>query len=143
MAIDANVRIMIIRTFRKNSCYCLDMNQCFTQSLCQNGGTCLPGPGNTFTCQCSYPYSGTYCEQTILPSSITPEQFIQMIASIHSSFFLSDPCASMPCRNNATCLTLNGNQQYYCYCASGFTGTTCSKKQMLFFSLTFHKVNFV
>jgi hypothetical protein len=47
-------------------------------------------------------------------------------------FTFLDICASMPCRNNATCLSLNNQQQYYCHCAPGFSGPTCSKKRLLF-----------
>lgn len=49
-------------------CY-LAVNQCFTQPPCQNGGTCTPGPSNTFTCQCLSLYTGTFCEQSKTPSS--------------------------------------------------------------------------
>lgn len=47
-----------------------DINQCYTSPPCQNGGTCLPRPNNGFQCQCPSPYTGTYCEQRVQPTSM-------------------------------------------------------------------------
>jgi hypothetical protein len=47
------------------------MNRCYYQpTVCQNGGTCVPGSNGAFSCQCSSSYGGTYCEQFIQVSSI-------------------------------------------------------------------------
>jgi len=51
--------------------FLLVMNRCYYQpTVCQNGGTCVPGSNGAFSCQCSSSYGGTYCEQFIQVSSI-------------------------------------------------------------------------
>ena len=51
----------------------LDMNRCYYQaSLCQNGGTCIPGVDGAFTCQCPASWGGAYCSQYI-PVSGMPD----------------------------------------------------------------------
>lgn len=36
-------------------------------------------------------------------------------------------CSSMPCRNNATCIALNNNANFYCQCSKEYTGSTCCR----------------
>ena len=33
----------------------------------------------------------------------------------------------MPCRNNATCVALNNNANFYCQCSKEYTGSTCCR----------------
>lgn len=48
-----------------------DMNRCYYQSsLCQNGGTCVPGSDGAFTCRCPASYNGVYCSQYIQISGL-------------------------------------------------------------------------
>ena len=120
-----HIHVYVVSTETCVLCY-LAVNQCFTQPPCQNGGTCTPGPSNTFTCQCLSSYTGTFCEQGKTPSSIIHD--LTYVNNGIKRFTLLDICSSMPCMNGATCLSLNNNQQYYCQCAAGFSGTTCSMK---------------
>ena len=56
--------------------YQIDINDC-VGPMCDNNGTCTDGK-MSFTCTCSYPYSGQHCQNeryTTLPppSTVTPE----------------------------------------------------------------------
>ena len=42
----------------------------------------------------------------------------------------TDPCASNPCRNNATCSAVNGNG-YQCICTPDTTGINCENRKHL------------
>ncbi|CAF0757505.1 unnamed protein product [Adineta steineri] len=103
-------------------------NQCLTQVLCQNSGTCVPGPStaannicitipglcenggtcvstsaNSFTCNCPPQYTGSRC------STFTPMSTCQSNPSM--------------CLNGGYC-ALAGNL-YQCICRTGFTGQYC------------------
>jgi hypothetical protein len=62
-------------------------------------GTCVVTNGSTYQCLCPAGLSGPNC---ILPTN---------------------PCTSLPCRNNGQCLSL-GNL-FLCACLAGFNGTLC------------------
>jgi hypothetical protein len=47
------------------------MNRCYYQpTLCQNGGTCVPGINGDYSCRCTPSYGGVSCDQFIQTSSI-------------------------------------------------------------------------
>ena len=74
--------------------------------VCQNGGECLNsnvdiGGGRFFTCNCSFPYNGTFCEEKI------------------------NFCNSSPCMNGGLCQDLL--LTYSCDCnGTGYEGTQCT-----------------
>lgn len=99
---------------------------------CQNGGTCSLFTLDKFTCTCAAGYRGTY----IIISSIeflrgSTLVYLRLYLYTCLSFRVSGPycelmdhCASQPCRNGATCTSINNS--YKCKCATGFTGPTCT-----------------
>ncbi|CAF4239604.1 unnamed protein product [Rotaria magnacalcarata] len=84
---------------------CENVNRCFTgASPCLNNGICIPGANGAYTCACTPQYTGSTCETLIQPISI---------------------CASQPCTNGGTCLSLNDNAAYFCNCPPGYSGSRC------------------
>uniref|UniRef100_A0A671Q6N2 Protocadherin Fat 2-like n=1 Tax=Sinocyclocheilus anshuiensis TaxID=1608454 RepID=A0A671Q6N2_9TELE len=81
---------------------CSDVKIC-ASNPCENGGTCVEDPsgGGKFHCSCPLPYSGSRCENGILPD---------------------DPCASQPCANG---LCMPNNQGYICNCSAQIAGNRC------------------
>jgi len=63
---------MPIRIVLMNSWFLLlDINRCYYQpTICQNGGTCVPGSDGAFSCRCPVSYGGIYCEQFIQAPSL-------------------------------------------------------------------------
>uniref|UniRef100_A0A8C1QXX0 FAT atypical cadherin 2 n=1 Tax=Cyprinus carpio TaxID=7962 RepID=A0A8C1QXX0_CYPCA len=72
---------------------CPDVKIC-ASNPCENGGTCVedPSEGGKFHCSCPSPYSGSRCENGILPDG---------------------PCASQPC-SNGLCMPNNQGYIYQC-----------------------------
>ncbi|XP_072030818.1 uncharacterized protein [Amphiura filiformis] len=66
-----------------------------------NSGSCVMS-GTAYACVCSAPYVGTHCER-------------------------SDPCASSPCQNGASCFRSWRDEQFICQCPIGFGGTYCQE----------------
>ncbi|KAJ4436335.1 hypothetical protein ANN_18966 [Periplaneta americana] len=64
-----------------------------------NGGLCIEGPGDTFTCSCLAGWTGELCNTSI------------------------DECASSPCLNGGVCVDRHAD--YACACPFGFTGKNC------------------
>uniref|UniRef100_A0A9J7XUG0 FAT atypical cadherin 2 n=1 Tax=Cyprinus carpio carpio TaxID=630221 RepID=A0A9J7XUG0_CYPCA len=79
---------------------CPDVKIC-ASNPCENGGTCVEDPSEEFHCSCPSPYSGSRCENGILPDG---------------------PCASQPCSNG---LCMPNNQGYICNCSAQITGNRC------------------
>ncbi|XP_021350862.1 MAM and LDL-receptor class A domain-containing protein 1-like isoform X1 [Mizuhopecten yessoensis] len=75
---------------------------CDLATTCLNGGTCLPGIGNGFTCSCVPGFSGVTCQNPV-----------------------GGPCpaAQDPCLNGGIC-TVTGSVTS-CACVGGFTGQFC------------------
>uniref|UniRef100_A0A914CNL9 Protein slit n=1 Tax=Acrobeloides nanus TaxID=290746 RepID=A0A914CNL9_9BILA len=70
------------------------------ESVCQNKGVCVRGPGRTYQCNCPVGFHGKNCEHEI------------------------DACYGEPCLNNATCKVIQEGR-FKCHCAKGFTGERC------------------
>uniref|UniRef100_A0A8C1MB16 FAT atypical cadherin 2 n=1 Tax=Cyprinus carpio TaxID=7962 RepID=A0A8C1MB16_CYPCA len=79
---------------------CPDVKIC-ASNPCENGGTCVEDPSEEFHCSCPSPYSGSRCENGILPDG---------------------PCASQPCSNG---LCMPNNQGYICNCSAQIAGNRC------------------
>ncbi|CAF4407720.1 unnamed protein product [Rotaria socialis] len=84
---------------------CENINRCFTGvTPCLNSGICVPGVNGAYTCACTPQYTGSTCEILVQPISI---------------------CASQPCANGGTCLSLNNNAAFFCNCPPGYSGSRC------------------
>lgn len=99
------------------------MNRCYYQSsLCQNGGTCVPGADGAFTCRCPASYGGVYCSQYIQISGLLPYSNNAVFVQVD---LISGVCASVPCQNGGTCVAYNNNANYYCQCPQEYSGSMC------------------
>ncbi|XP_053391767.1 protein jagged-1-like [Mercenaria mercenaria] len=74
-----------------------EIREC-SPSLC-NGHTCLLNDNGTFSCDCSFGWTGPYCEDS------------------------PDMCVENICMNGAECNSLN--KSYTCICQSGYSGSLC------------------
>ncbi|CAD5226143.1 unnamed protein product [Bursaphelenchus okinawaensis] len=87
-------------------------NICERQNPCQNDGTCVFDKlKRTYFCECKNGYQGRNCE----------------------TFDDSDPCATAPCKNGATCSPKKNKLKaddtpYECFCAVGYGGPNCEEK---------------
>lgn len=77
-----------------------DLNYCGTHEPCQNGGTCKNTAPDQYKCGCPEGFSGLNCE------------------------VVDNPCVTAPCDNGGVCRETGSS--FYCSCASGWTGLTCS-----------------
>jgi Notch-like protein len=77
------------------------INLCSTNP-CQNNGTCVMLGPNTFVCQCTGLWTGTYCSQYV------------------------SSCTQSYCSNGGTCYELAPGSPS-CYCPSCFTGSLCQQ----------------
>ncbi|CAF3582391.1 unnamed protein product [Rotaria sordida] len=79
---------------------CVDINECTTiPGICANNGRCLNSYGS-YLCFCNSGFYGTNCE-------------------------IYEPCRSLPCINNGTCVS-TGNYPYWtCICPILYTGSRC------------------
>ena len=81
----------------------LAMVNSLTEMVC----TTVPGNGVNFACDCPYLYTGELCETFVLPCEY------------------SDTNNGNPCLNGAVCENINGNTEYSCTCAAGYTHSNC------------------
>ena len=60
---------------------------------------------------------------------IPPGKSQQLNLTLHkimmNNYLLSDPCLSMPCINDGTCVRVGLTVNFTCACSPGFSGTTC------------------
>ena len=124
---------------------------------CQNHGTCRSRSGSTYaSCSCLSGYIGRTCD-TVWQDSCTSNPCLNgaTCSSYKSSLNyrcscahsttdavlyggancgteFDDPCETDPCVNGGTCTssasTYSKSASYYCRCASGYMGKTCSMK---------------
>lgn len=85
--------------FDLNDLVCIDADDCESDP-CLNGGTCVDGGFQSFTCLCATGFTGTLCNVDV------------------------DDCVSEPCVNG-TC-TDTGTNDFECDCAAGFAGPLCA-----------------
>ena len=69
---------------------------------CENGGECLDGIGESFTCLCPPGWTGAQCEVDI------------------------DECQAEPCLNEGHCIDMLGD--FYCVCPLTWTGRQCEEE---------------
>lgn len=81
--------------FMKNEANCTSCSN----NHCKNNATCEIVNKWNYTCSCSDPYYGEFCEKI-------------------------DLCKPGPCQNNGTCTNLNGTD-YNCTCQTGYEGKRC------------------
>ena len=87
------------------------------QNRCMNGGTCVSHyNGSFFGCFCAKGYTGIHCQI---------EQIVTTVMAFQT--FASSVCSPNPCMNSGTCITLEANEPYGCFCVTGFIGKNCEK----------------
>eukprot|EP00057_Strongylocentrotus_purpuratus_P020981 XP_011675455.1 PREDICTED: fibropellin-1-like isoform X2 [Strongylocentrotus purpuratus] len=109
---------------------------------CQNGGSCLQS-GNSFTCTCPPPYTGTTCQTiTALPCNSNPclnggscvntnqqSSFTCLcnagFAGLRCEVVPALPCNSNPCLNGGSCVNTNQQSSFTCLCNAGYAGLRC------------------
>jgi hypothetical protein len=97
------------------------------ESRCMNGGICIEGPGESYTCSC---LAGMLLKY--LPTIFTNQQYICINSTVHTPkqilIILSgwtgdvcemptDECASSPCMNGGVCV--DHHADYACACPFG------------------------
>eukprot|EP00058_Branchiostoma_floridae_P004762 XP_002590250.1 hypothetical protein BRAFLDRAFT_132333 [Branchiostoma floridae] len=118
-----------------------DINVCEAPgfSQCQNGGSCVDGPGNNFTCSCMPGYAGPYCEVDVNECNSDPCQNGATCQDLINGFNCNcttgwtgetcaddtDECSSDPCQNNGVCQQLAPGSGYRCFCPPGIQGDNC------------------
>ena len=106
---------------------------------CENGGECLDGIGESFSCLCQPGWAGERCEvdidecQAETPPCLNEGHCIDMLGDFYCVCPLTwtgrhceeevAQCQSSPCLNDALCL-LEDNS-YRCYCVPDYHGPTC------------------
>ena len=107
---------------------------------CENGGECLDGIGESFSCLCQPGWSGELCEIDIDECEAEPclndGHCIDMVGDFYCVCPLTwtgrhceeevAQCEDNPCLNDALCL-LEENS-YRCYCVPDYHGPTCQWK---------------
>lgn len=87
------------------------MNECRTiPGICGNGGRCLNTNGS-YSCFCKSGFYGKNCETF-------------------------DPCRSMPCINDGTCMTNQTFPYWQCACPRSYTGKVSTSAPFFYFYLT-------
>ena len=107
---------------------------------CLNGGTCMEGGVNSFTCMCLQNFTGPQCQTGIRQNDV----YMYMYMTVCGIFQLTCRfnikmtgcklinievvaellCASAPCMNGGTCME-GGANGFTCSCPQNFTGVEC------------------
>lgn len=112
---------------------------------CANGGKCIAGEGDAYTCQCREGFVGKNCAQENKCSADkNPCQNGAECQSVGASgdyqctckagfsgknCEVNDPCSLTPCRNGAECKnTPDAKRPFQCTCKPGFSGRLCGVK---------------
>uniref|UniRef100_A0A1I7U5Q2 Delta-like protein n=1 Tax=Caenorhabditis tropicalis TaxID=1561998 RepID=A0A1I7U5Q2_9PELO len=78
-----------------------DKNECLTENMCMNNGTCVNLPGS-FRCDCARGYGGKWCDIPL------------------------DMCQDTKCENSGVCMHTSDHSPV-CQCKNGFIGKRCEK----------------
>lgn len=78
-----------------------DVDECAATTPCENGGTCINGPGPAYSCRCPQGFQGPECRDNY------------------------DECLSQPCKNSAHCTNQVDGTGYDCHCVAGYAGYNC------------------
>ena len=84
------------------------------EARCANGGECVDGLGQEFTCICSQGWEGDTCEDEVSSEN----------AIFHKPLKV-DECAEDPCLNDGHCIDLLGD--FSCSCPLTWTGRRCEE----------------
>ena len=106
---------------------------------CENGGECLDGIGDSFSCLCQPGWAGELCEvdidecQADPPPCLNEGHCIDMLGDFYCVCPLTwtgrhceeevAQCQSSPCLNEALCLVEDNS--YRCYCVPDYHGPIC------------------
>ena len=105
---------------------CADIDECGS-TPCLHGATCRDD-ANSYQCQCSPGFTGSFCETGKSPITGKTHSFphpcdIEMTKSYKMMFADVDECSNDPCHNGSTCVDVINS--YTCLCPSGYTGNQC------------------
>ena len=104
---------------------CNQKNYC-QYSDCLNNGTCSNLPlVKSYICLCVKGFSGRRCE-------VNGNNYFQQQQVVPYNFPTNNPCGSVTCANNGTCLLSFAREKsqfsFVCKCRPGFTGLLCETK---------------
>jgi hypothetical protein len=104
---------------------CNQKNYC-QYSDCLNNGTCSNLPlVKSYICLCVKGFSGRRCE-------VNGNNYFQQQQAVPYNFPTNNPCGSVTCANNGTCLLSFAREKsqfsFVCKCRPGFTGLLCETK---------------
>ena len=104
---------------------CNQKNYC-QYSDCLNNGTCSNLPlVKSYICLCVKGFSGRRCE-------VTGVNFFQQQQVVPYNFPTNNPCGSVTCANNGTCLLSFAREKsqfsFVCKCRPGYTGLLCETR---------------
>lgn len=122
-------------------CEISERNAC-ESGPCQNGGTCNLKSLQDYMCSCAQGYTGelftsTFCSELNQYQLEFNKKNVNGLNLNHFNrkfpFFPSlgkycekeNLCASSPCNNGGTCISMPGGN-FKCHCPKGFQGKTCS-----------------
>lgn len=87
---------------------------------CSNNGLCKYGGNSTFICACNQNFTGSTCDQSLLPCSYHP-----CVNNGECYDYSTDPL--LLAANNITFIS-SVNSSYICKCANYYYGTKCESK---------------
>lgn len=74
---------------------------------------------------CQLGFSGERCENSKLKTIFKVFRVIVLMFYFNRNNSVLDPCTSMTCQNNATCIGNRETREVACICPLGFTGVHC------------------